>query len=589
MSDALFWHRLQFGFTITYHYLFPQLTMGLALLIVVFKVAGAPAPASALYDDAARFWARIFGINFAVGVVTGIPMEFQFGTNWARFSQYAGGVIGQTLAMEGMFAFFVESTFLGLFLFGEKRLGPRAHLAAAVALVRSAPGSPATSSSPPTPSCSTRSGTRSAPTAARSSPTCWAYPLQPVGALAVRAHHDRRGGHRRPSWSPAVGAYWTLCGTSPRSTPRSALRIGVIAGLDRLRAAALPHRRPARQAGGRAPAGRRSRRWRGSSTSEPGAELAIIGQPERGGAPARQPDRACPACSASSPTARFGATVDGPRTTSRATSGRTTSSCSTTPTTSWSGLGTIFIALMALARAAALARTPARALARLLWVLMLAVPVPVHRDHRRLDDRRARPPALARLRPDAHRGRHLAARHGRATRSSPLSASWASTWCSASSSCSWWAGRSRTGRARRTPGRPGCGRRSPGRAGDGSALVRARRRDARGLRGARRLRLRRRHPAPVRGAGPTPSAGRCSPPSGRSGTATRSGSSPAAGCSSSRFPRAYAVGFSGFYLPLMLVLWLLILRGISIEFRTHVRRPALARVLGRRSSPSAAR
>ena len=76
------------------------------------------------YNQAARFWARIFGINFVIGVVTGIPMEFQFGTNWSHFSRFAGGVIGQTLAMEGMFAFFLESAFLGLFLYGEKRLEP---------------------------------------------------------------------------------------------------------------------------------------------------------------------------------------------------------------------------------------------------------------------------------------------------------------------------------------------------------------------------------------------------------------------------------------------------------------------------------
>ena len=133
MSDPLFWHRLQFGFTIAYHYLFPQLTMGLALLIVVLKVIALRTGRSA-YNDAARFWIRIFGLNFALGVVTGIPMEFQFGTNWARFSHYAGGVVGQTLAMEGIFAFFLESTFLGLLVWGERRLGPRGHLAAAVAL-----------------------------------------------------------------------------------------------------------------------------------------------------------------------------------------------------------------------------------------------------------------------------------------------------------------------------------------------------------------------------------------------------------------------------------------------------------------------
>lgn len=133
MDSPLFWHRLQFGFTIVYHYLFPQLTMGLALLISIWKLR-----AYRTKDEAdaavARFWIRVFGINFTVGVVTGIPMEFQFGTNWARFSEYAGGVIGQTLAMEGMFAFFLESTFLGLLLFAEKKLSPRAHLAAAIAL-----------------------------------------------------------------------------------------------------------------------------------------------------------------------------------------------------------------------------------------------------------------------------------------------------------------------------------------------------------------------------------------------------------------------------------------------------------------------
>lgn len=130
MEDALLLHRLQFAFTITYHYLFPQLTMGLALLIVVFKWLSIKKNHD-LYNRAARFWAKIFAVNFAMGVVTGIPMEFQFGTNWARFSTFAGGVIGQTLAMEGMFAFFLESSFLGLFLFGEKKLGQKGHLLAA--------------------------------------------------------------------------------------------------------------------------------------------------------------------------------------------------------------------------------------------------------------------------------------------------------------------------------------------------------------------------------------------------------------------------------------------------------------------------
>ena len=100
--------------------------MGLALLIVVLKAIGAPNRRSATWHDAARFWIRIFGLYFAMGVVTGVPMEFQFGTNWAAFSRRTGGVIGQTLAMEGLFAFFLESSFLALLVFGEKRLGPRA-------------------------------------------------------------------------------------------------------------------------------------------------------------------------------------------------------------------------------------------------------------------------------------------------------------------------------------------------------------------------------------------------------------------------------------------------------------------------------
>jgi cytochrome d ubiquinol oxidase subunit I len=133
MGDPLFWHRLQFGFTATYHYLFPQLTMGLAFIIVVLKALGLKT-GEARYNDAARFWIRIFGINFAVGVVTGIPLEFQFGTNWARFSRMSGGIIGQTLGMEGMFAFFLESSFLGLLIWGEKKLSPKGHFGAALAL-----------------------------------------------------------------------------------------------------------------------------------------------------------------------------------------------------------------------------------------------------------------------------------------------------------------------------------------------------------------------------------------------------------------------------------------------------------------------
>lgn len=125
MSSELI-HRLHFAFTVTFHYLFPQLTMGLGLLIVVLKTA-ALRTGGEHWNRAARFWGRIFAINFVFGVVTGIPMEFEFGTNWARFSQLSGGVIGQPLAMEGVFSFFLESAFLGLFLYGEKKVSAKVH------------------------------------------------------------------------------------------------------------------------------------------------------------------------------------------------------------------------------------------------------------------------------------------------------------------------------------------------------------------------------------------------------------------------------------------------------------------------------
>jgi cytochrome d ubiquinol oxidase subunit I len=126
LEDALTVSRLQFAFTVTYHYLFPMLTMGLALLIFVLKSLYMR-NRNELYNKAARFWGKIFAVTFVMGVVTGIPLEFQFGTNWAAFSEYAGDIIAQTLAMEGAFAFFLESAFVGLFLWGEQRFGQGLH------------------------------------------------------------------------------------------------------------------------------------------------------------------------------------------------------------------------------------------------------------------------------------------------------------------------------------------------------------------------------------------------------------------------------------------------------------------------------
>jgi cytochrome d ubiquinol oxidase subunit I len=132
--------RLQFTLTVTFHYLFPVLTMGLALFVAWLKTVSylgreqhrlAPLRKTGeerrTYDGAAQFFAKIFAVTFVVGVVSGIPLEFQFGTNWAVFSNFAGGVIGQTLAMEGVFAFFAESAFIGVFLAGRSRVGERLH------------------------------------------------------------------------------------------------------------------------------------------------------------------------------------------------------------------------------------------------------------------------------------------------------------------------------------------------------------------------------------------------------------------------------------------------------------------------------
>lgn len=133
MEDFLLYDRLQFAFTITFHYIFPQLTMGLSFLIVLMKGIYLK-NGKEKYNKAAKFWSKIFAVNFVMGVVTGIPMEFQFGTNWAKFSELTGNIIGQTLAMEGMFAFFLESAFLGLFLFGEKLIGKKLHFVSALML-----------------------------------------------------------------------------------------------------------------------------------------------------------------------------------------------------------------------------------------------------------------------------------------------------------------------------------------------------------------------------------------------------------------------------------------------------------------------
>jgi cytochrome d ubiquinol oxidase subunit I len=119
--------RLQFGITALYHFLFVPLTLGLSWILVimesVYVMTGKP-----IYKDMTRFWGKLFGINFAMGVTTGITLEFQFGTNWAYYSHYVGDIFGVPLAIEGLMAFFLESTFVGLFFFGWSRLSRVQHL-----------------------------------------------------------------------------------------------------------------------------------------------------------------------------------------------------------------------------------------------------------------------------------------------------------------------------------------------------------------------------------------------------------------------------------------------------------------------------
>ncbi|MBD3855906.1 MAG: cytochrome ubiquinol oxidase subunit I, partial [Acidobacteria bacterium] len=125
--DVVLLSRLQFAFTIGFHYIFPLLTIGMGVVMVYLEAqhlrTGDP-----LFETAARFWTRIFALNFAIGVATGIVMEFQFGTNWAVYSRFVGDVFGSALAAEGIFAFFLESGFLALLVFGWDRISPRMHL-----------------------------------------------------------------------------------------------------------------------------------------------------------------------------------------------------------------------------------------------------------------------------------------------------------------------------------------------------------------------------------------------------------------------------------------------------------------------------
>jgi len=129
--DLEFLSRLQFGITISFHYIFPPLSIGLSVILVVMEGI-ALKTGNPLYEQMTRFWVKIFGLIFALGVATGIVMEFQFGMNWASYSRYVGDVFGSALAAEGIFAFFLESGFLAILLFGWDKVKPRTHFISTV-------------------------------------------------------------------------------------------------------------------------------------------------------------------------------------------------------------------------------------------------------------------------------------------------------------------------------------------------------------------------------------------------------------------------------------------------------------------------
>jgi cytochrome bd ubiquinol oxidase subunit I len=367
-DDGLLWHRIQFAFTITYHYLFPQLTMGLALVIVVLKVV-ALRKGDERYNEVARFWARIFGLNFVMGVVTGIPLEFQFGTNWARFSNYAGEVIGQTLALEGVFAFILESAFLGLFLFGEKRLGPRGHLAAALALFLGSWLSGyfiiVTNAFMQHPV-----GYTLGEDGVLHLADFWEFLLNPW-ALWQYAHNMTASVITASFVVCAVGAFWSLMG---KHTDHAiiCLRVGVIAGLVSSVLVAFPtgdsqgkllaQHQPVTLAAAE-----------GLFESGPYAELAIIGQPNVKARKLENPV-VVPGVLSFLAYGTFGSTVKG---------------LNDFPESEWPqnvellyyayhimvGLGTMFMLVMA-AAAFLLWRNKLHQARKMLWILMLAVPFP---------------------------------------------------------------------------------------------------------------------------------------------------------------------------------------------------------------------
>ena len=118
--------RIQFAFTVSFHYIYPPLSIGLGVMLVVMEGMYLKT-GKKIYETMTRFWIKIFALIFGIGVATGIVMEFEFGTNWATYSRFVGDIFGSALAAEGIFAFALESGFLGLLLFGWNRVSPKVH------------------------------------------------------------------------------------------------------------------------------------------------------------------------------------------------------------------------------------------------------------------------------------------------------------------------------------------------------------------------------------------------------------------------------------------------------------------------------
>ena len=119
--------RIQFAFTVSFHYIYPPLSIGVGLILVIMESLYLKT-GNKVYENMTRFWIKIFALIFGLGVATGIIMEFEFGTNWATYSKYVGDIFGSALAAEGIFAFALESGFLGVLLFGWNRVGKGVHL-----------------------------------------------------------------------------------------------------------------------------------------------------------------------------------------------------------------------------------------------------------------------------------------------------------------------------------------------------------------------------------------------------------------------------------------------------------------------------